>query len=354
MTDRENILRTIRFEQPDHIPVVFAINGACWHHYDQNALQDLMEDHPLLFPGYVRQEEVKPDYGLCGWKDKPYTDPWGCLWETTDDGIVGVVTKHPLEDWSAFDNYQAPDPNKTDGTYPVDWETILRDNTDESIKAAKESGRLVAAGLSHGHTFLRLQDIRGYQNLLFDMADDEPRLHKLIGMVSDFNYQYVQNCIKLQPDIMGFPEDLGMQVGPMLSPDCFRKYIKPVFKRMMKPARDIGCIVHMHSDGDIRMLVDDLIDGGVDVINLQDLVNGIDWIAAKFAGKVCIDLDIDRQQITAFGTPEQIDALVREEVEKLGSKQGGLMLIYGMYPGIPLENAKAVMDAMEKYSTYYV
>lgn len=43
----------------------------------------------------------------------------------------------------------------------------------------------------------------------------------------------------------------------------------------------------------------DLIEGGVKVINLQDLVNGIDWIAGKFAGKVSIDLDIDRQQITA-------------------------------------------------------
>ncbi len=72
----------------------------------------------------------------------------------------------------------------------------------------------------------------------------------------------------------------------------------------------------MHSDGDIRALSDDLIDGGVEVINLQDLVNGIDWIADKFAGKVCVELDIDRQDITFSGTPDQIDALVREEVKK--------------------------------------
>jgi hypothetical protein len=29
------------------------------------------------------------------------------------------------------------------------------------------------------------------------------------------------------------------------------------------------------------------------------------------------------------------------------------MMIYGMYPGIPLANAKALMDAMEKYSAFY-
>jgi uroporphyrinogen-III decarboxylase len=154
-------------------------------------------------------------------------------------------------------------------------------------------------------------------------------------------------------DVFGFAEDLGMQVGPMLSPAHLRRYIKPSYQRMMKLARKSGAVVHMHSDGDIRLLADDLVDGGVEVLNLQDLVNGIDWIAARFAGRVCIELDIDRQFITPYGTPAQIDALIREEVEKLGSKRGGLMMIYGLYPGVPLENAAALMDAMEKYAFFY-
>ena len=139
----------------------------------------------------------------------------------------------------------------------------------------------------------------------------------------------------------------------MLSPAHFVKYIKPSYQRLMGIAREKGILVHMHSDGDIRTLVDELIDGGVQVLNLQDLVNGIDWIAAKFREKVCIDLDIDRQTITPKGTPAQIDALIREAVEKIGSKAGGLTMIYGLYPGVPLENVKALMDAMEKYMGYY-
>jgi hypothetical protein len=82
-------------------------------------------------------------------------------------------------------------------------------------------------------------------------------------------------------------------------------------------------------------------------------VNGVDWIAAHLAGRVCIDLDVDRQSVTRFGTPAQIDALIREEVEVLGSREGGLMMIHGLYPGVPLGNVKALMDAMERYSTYY-
>jgi uroporphyrinogen decarboxylase len=96
-------------------------------------------------------------------------------------------------------------------------------------------------------------------------------------------------------------------------------------------------------------LADDLIDGGVEAINLQGLVNGIDWIADKFSGKVCMDLDIDRQKITPFGTPAQIEALIREEVEKIGAPEGGLMMTYGLYPELPVENIKAVMDPMERY-----
>ena len=122
-------------------------------------------------------------------------------------------------------------------------------------------------------------------------------------MLEEFNLALVERYLAAGAEWMAYPEDLGMQVGPMLSPQHFRKYIQPSYQRLMPPARDAGCVVHMHSDGDIRALVDDMIDGGVEVINLQDLVNGIDWIAARFAGRVCIDLDIDRQQITRVGTP---------------------------------------------------
>lgn len=348
MTDRENTLRAIRFECPDHIPMAFHINAACWNHYDQQALQDLMEGHPFLFPGYKRQARVTPHFGLNQRRDEPYTDPWGCGWITTDDGITGTVQQHPLADWADFADYRAPDPAVTDGTFPIDWSAIRT-----RVGHQKQHGALVSGGLPHGHTFLRLQDIRGYENLIFDMVDQEPRLTTLIQMVEDFNQAYVARWLALAPDLMSYPEDLGMQLGPMLSPTTFRTYIKPVYQRLMKPARDQGCIVHMHSDGDIRDLVDDLIDGGVEVINLQDLVNGVDWIAAKFAGRVCVHLDIDRQRITARGTPAQIDRLVREEVEKLGSREGGLMMIFGLYPGTPLANVGALMDAMERYAGYY-
>ncbi|MBR0463993.1 MAG: hypothetical protein IJJ23_06370 [Clostridia bacterium] len=346
---KSNIYRAIFFEKPDYIPMTFAINGACWHHYPQEWLVEQLVNHPFLFPNYAPPKlPYTPEYQLVGRKDEPYTDDFGCTWYTADDGITGTVLGHPLADWDAFDNYTFPDPEKCMGIGPVDW-----DAERERIQSARAKGDFVSASLRHGHTFLQLSDIRGYQNLLFDMADDEPRLWQLIEGVEAFNQAIVDHYLDIGVDMFGFPEDLGMQVGPMLSPDDFRTYIKPSYKRMMDSVRRKGLPIHMHSDGDIRMLVDDIVDSGVVYINLQDLVNGIDWIKERFRGKMCVDLDIDRQNVTVFGTPQQVDELIRTEVEALATPEGGLSMIYGLYPGTPMANVKALMDAMEKYAFYF-
>ena len=347
MNKKENYLRAVRFERPDYIPMTFGINDACYQAYPQEALFELMEQHPLLFPDFQKPAlPFTPEFASVAKKDAPYRDDFGCVWETTVDGITGTVTGHPLADWNNFATYQAPNPDVCMGIGPVDWKKIQ----DEIQNTPDE---LHMGGLRHGHTFLQLCDIRGYENLLFDMMDEEPRLWELIQLVEEFNLGIIRHYLECGVDVMTYGEDLGMQVGPMLSPDQFRTYIKPSYQRIIRPAKEKGIPIHMHSDGDIRTLVDDLIDGGVEIINLQDLVNGIDWIAERFSGKVCVDLDIDRQKITRFGTPKEIDELIRKEVSSIATPQGGLTMIYGLYPGIPLENVKAVMDSMEKYMGFY-
>ncbi len=341
----ENTLRAIRFEHPEHIPVVFWINPACWHHYPQEALQELIANHPLLFP-----EPPWPPPPLTPWEraGQPYVDSWGCTWETTDDGITGSVLGHPLADWDNLESFVPLDPGQTNGMAPIDWREI-----EEKIAGIRHKGEYPVGSLEHGHAFLRLSYLRGYERLLYDMADGDPRLRRLIEMVEAFSLGIVQHYVDLGVAMMRYPEDLGMQRGPMLAPEHFRRYIQPVYEHLMAPARTAGCLVHMHSDGDIRDLVDNLVVSGVDALNLQDLVNGIDWIAARLKGRVCVDLDIDRQSVTRFGSPAQINALIHKEVRKLGSPQGGLMMIYGLYPGVPLENVTALMDALERYATFY-
>lgn len=342
-------MKSYRFERPDFIPMNFVINHACWNNYPQEILFDLMESHSFLFPDFKRPNGIYiPDYLPNARKDVPYTDSFGCVWQTSENGITGTVTTHPLKNWDSFKTWQPPNPEYCDGMKAIDWNKISKD-----ISSAKRKNEIVTAKLRHGHTFLQLCDIRGYENVLIDMLDEEPLLEKLLDILESFNLSIVKKYIECGVDVLCYPEDLGMQIGPMLSPDTFRRYIKPRYQRIMKPARDAGVMIHMHSDGDIRSIVDDIVDAGVDCINLQDLVNGIDWIAERFSGKTCVDLDIDRQKITPFGSPKDIDSLILEEVKKIGCKEGGLTMVYGLYPGVPLENVRALMDAMEKYAFYY-
>lgn len=231
------------------------------------------------------------------------------------------------------------------GIGPVDWAA-----QSAKVAAAKARGEFTTGGLRHGHTFLQLSDICGYQNLIYAMADEDPVLDELIAGIEAFNMAILKKYLDMDVDMITIPEDLGMQQGPMLTLADFRRYIKPSYQRMMQLVRSRGKIVHMHSDGDIRLLVDDIIEGGCQVINLQDLVNGVDWIASRFRGKTCVELDIDRQSVTYSGSPQDIDDLIHEEVEKINTPQGGLMLIYGLYPGVPLENAEALLCALEKYT----
>jgi hypothetical protein len=343
MTQRDNMLRCIRFEKPEYIPMTYCVSGACWNYYSHDALFELFEGHPRLFPGYRRPEgEIKPVFSGDSDSAELYTDEFGCVWRTVIDGIRGTVIRHPLDVWDNFDKYTMP------ALPEIDVEAGRA-----QVEAQKAAGVFTASGLPHGHTFLRLQDIRGYENLLCDMQDDDPRLWRLIGMLEDYNYHFVSRWSQMGYDQIGYAEDLGMQVGPMLPPAMFRRFILPSYRRLMKPARNSGAIIHMHSDGDIRTLADDLVEGGVDVLNCQDLVCGIDWIARRFAGLVAIDLDIDRQKITFGGTPGEVDSLILREVKALSSPAGGLSMIYGLYPGIPVKNFLALADAMERYMGYW-
>ncbi len=342
MTQRENILRVINFEHPEYIPVNFVVSESVYTHDDPNAIEELLESHPIIAGKHRMQWDLVPKDKSKVDQEHIYYDDFGVEWKGDIDGIRGVIQKHPLEDFSKIKDYKFPEIPKFN---------LEADR--ENIKKIKEAGYFTTGGLDHGHTFLRLTDLCGYENVLCGMVDEDKDLIDLMNRLEEYNYAYIDHITKVGYDMISYPEDLGMQVGPMISPALFRKYIKPTYKRLMKPARDAGAIIHMHSDGDIRTLADDLIDGGVDILNIQDLVNGIDWIHDKFFGKYALDLDIDRQNITVFGEPSDVENLIREEVTKLSSPAGGLMMVYGWYAGTPLKNIKALMDALEKYMYYW-
>ena len=307
-------------------------------------LFDLMQEHKLLFPDFERpQAYYQPQYKNVAQKDVPYTDDFGCVWKTTEDGITGTITKFPLKNLADIADYSAPEADFCTGIGKIDWNLEK-----ENVTRDKQSGTLIARGLRHGHTFLQLCDLCSYENAILAMYDENENLYSIIDMVEQFNCKLIKNYMSLSPDVFKLPEDLGMQSGPMLSPDMFEKFILPSYKKMTSLIKD-KAIIHIHSDGDIRTLAHFLLDCDCQILNLQDNTNTIEWIEKNLKGRCCIELDIDRQFLTRNGTPKEIDSMIKYYVERLSSKRGGLMFVYGLYGGIPYENIKALMDALENY-----
>ncbi len=350
MNNRENQLRAYTFNKPERIPVRYSISIASWYNYDTQDLEKLVLKHKSLFPNYIEGSIDKNNLPFLPYhiKDVEYTDSWGCVWKTGKFGITGAVVKHSLDNWDKLKTFIPPDPNQRNGWFEIDW-----NNIEKNISTQKEKNEFSSVGLRHGYLLLTLSYMRGFENLIFDMHDEVPELEKLINVLESFNSKVVDKFLSLNPDMVDFPEDLGSQKSLLMSPKMFKQYIKPVYRRLMKPVKDRKKLVHMHVDGYVMDIIDDLIECGVDVINPQDLVNGIDDIQKHIKGRMAINLDVDRQNVTVFGSKKDIDDLIKEEVMKLGSSKGGLSLVYGLYPGTPLKNAEAVMAAMEKYSLYY-
>jgi len=258
------------------------------------------------------------------------------------------VEGHPLAEWDALDTFDPPDPAHYGHMGPLDWDARLN-----WIQTTRRQGGLTYGSIDHGFLFMRLYYLRGFENLMLDIATHDPRLWRLIELMDHFNQYHVVRYLQAGVDVMHFAEDLGTQNQAMLSPAQFEEWLAPSYRRLMQPCREAGMPVAFHVDGYIMDIADNLLNCGITVLNPQDLVNGIDNLERELKGRVCLRLDVDRQRIVPFGTPKEIRALIEEEVRRLGSPEGGLELICGIYPPTPAENVDAVLGAMEDFRTYW-
>ena len=349
LTDRENYLRTAAFEGGEWIPCSIYIPPASWVSLREE-LEGVIARHPILFPGFKpgQHDYDHWDPGPAHREGERFRDAWGCVWDNAWGGLEGQVVEHPLADWGALAAWQPPDPMVTGDRGPANWAAER-----ERIAKAREAGRLTAGGVPHGFLFMRLWYLRGFDNLMMELAEEPADLARLIEMVVAHNERIVREWLDMGVDMVDFGEDLGAQRASLVSPAMFRKWIAPGYRRLMQPCREAGAQVYLHSDGYIMELVDDLIASGVTILNPQDLCNGIDDLAQQVKGRVCISLDVDRQKIVPFGSRKEIRELIREEVMKLGSRQGGLMFVAGIYPPTPAENVDALCCALEEFRTYW-
>ncbi|MHB0877633.1 MAG: uroporphyrinogen decarboxylase family protein [Anaerolineae bacterium] len=349
LSQRENFVRNATFRRPEWIPAGVHLSNASWDQL-RGDLEEVLLRHPTLFPDFrpATRDYDHFDFGPAQTGGDDYTDTWGCVWRASIDGLEGVVVQSPLEDWEALATYQVPDAALRWDRGPAEWEQAQR-----NAAQARAKGVVAAGGVPHGFFFLRLTYLRGFQNLMVDVAGNDPRLDELIERVMRHNRDLVQHHLEIGVDVMELADDLGMQKSSVLSPAQFRRYLAPGYAELCRLSHERGALVGFHSDGYIMDIVDDLLATGVDIVNPQDLVNGVAELERRVKGRACIRLDIDRQRYVPFGTPAEIHDLIEEEVRTLGSEQGGLELICGIYPPTPPENVEAVCAAVEEFRTYW-
>jgi len=339
ISSRDNILRTIEYRYPEWVPINFDLMMSVKLRYGAG-LAEMMRRHPLLFTP-AQADAIKTIPPLAEpFSEHRFLDDWGCEWLEIQPGILGQVVGHPLTDWRALAQLTVPDPERQ-----WDWEAIrLR------CKQARERGELVHGymGIYEGGFFDRLQFLRGLENLLVDFHERPAEFERLFELVLDYNMRLIHLWLNAGVDLMHFHGDIGTQRSLMMSPATFREVLKPAYYDMFHTCRSAGAHVMYSSDGCLLQIVNDLIECGVSYHDPQVSACSIDGIARAYRGKLCAMVDIDEQMLP-FARPDDIDAQIREIVEKIGRPEGGLMLYACPSADVPLENIEAICTAWERY-----
>jgi uroporphyrinogen decarboxylase len=190
------------------------------------------------------------------------------------------------------------------------------------------------------------------ENLLIDVAVKSRDFYRLLDDLLAFNLRWIDKWVKLPYDGLHFADDWGDQQRLMIRPEYWRRIFKPRYAEMFQRVKDAGMEVWFHSDGRINDIFADLIEIGVDVINSQTKLVGLDWIEQNVRGRVAFRTDIDRQHVMPFGSPSQVEEEVHRTFEACGTADGGIIACGEIAPDMPLANVRAMYEAFREYGRY--
>ncbi len=351
LSDRENTLRTVRMTDPDRMPYGIHCTPSAWDALGEE-LEAVILKHPRTWPAFEKGsvDWTRQQYAPWQRPGEDYVDVWGNVWRTSTPGDTGAVVQHALGDIGKLEDYDWPDPEHYNGwhTHEMDWHAVA-----ERLTRAKAEGRIAAGGLDHGFHLLNVEYLRGFEALMCDLLEDTPEIRRIVSEVHALNKSAVRHWIDAGAELIHLPEDLGSQDRSILGPDLMATWVTPYHRELHAMCHEAGCLTRFHCDGHVMDIADQILEIAPDIFNLQDIANGIDRIAETFKGRVCIDLDVDRQGVMPFGSPADVRELIECEVKTLGSPRGGLMIKAEVRGEVPPENVDAAASALERLCTYW-
>lgn len=292
MTPREVVRRTIRFEGADRIP----------YYLPPEFGNDFFEVNLSPSP------DARPGRG---------TDEWGCVWNNIGICRLGEVKDHPLKEWSDWDRLPKPDIRD-----PRRWAGVA--------DARRQAGDkfLLGYGIS---LYERVHFLRGLENTWVDIHTHPDELARLIDLLADMNLYAIERYARAGVDGLLFCDDWGLQNRFMIAPDSWRQIWKPRYARVYQAAHAAGLTTWLHSCGHIVDILDDLIECGLDVIQMDQQENmGLDELGKRFGGRIAFWCPVDIQTVMAQGSLAEIREYCARLIRVLGRPSGGFVAKY--YP----------------------
>lgn len=228
------------------------------------------------------------------------------------DGFDRAILDMPFAE--AARAYQAPDPNR-----PDNLQDMVRD-----LKANANGEHLVVPSGYLG-IYERTYCLMGFEEFMMESITDTESVEILMDKITDYKVATARRKVAAGFRVGHHSDDLGCQVGTLVSPAQFHGLIKPRIARLFKVFKDAGLPMMMHSCGDVTSFLLDLIEIGLDMIEPVQPCMGLERIKKQFGDKLSFWGGIDTQEILPHGTPEEVAAETKRVISILGN--GGRYII---------------------------
>ena len=198
--------------------------------------------------------------------------------------------------------------------------------------------------------FHQVADFFGMENYFIKMYECPEVVEALTERIVDY---YVAANEKFfsqlgdRADVMFFGNDFGTQLDLFISPELFRKFVMPSFKRLIAVGKKYNKKIMLHSCGSIYRIIPDLIDAGVDILHpIQAQAAGMSAQDLKqYKNDLAFVGGIDAQTFFVNATPQQI----KDEVHRVRDILGPNIVISPspeeVLPNVPAENILAMAEA---------
>jgi len=354
MTERERVLKALRREKPDKVPRELSFGGFTPALMEVFKEKTGADDPAEYFNFEVRSLSFKIPEGreqfLRYYSDLPEgarIDEWGTAkvkgsmyhYEHFLYPMEKFESVYEIEDYP-FPNFMAPENHSH-------FESEVKKYHDRNLAVMGELTTTI---------FEVAWGMRGMENLLTDFILNPELAEALLDKVFNLRLQQAKRYATVGVDIIRFGDDIGQQTGLIMSPETWRKWIKPKFAALISAVKDIkpDILIFNHCDGDATLLIPEFIEIGVEILNpVQPECMDPVKIKKEYGDKLSFWGTIGTQTTMPFGTPEEVKKVVKERIETVG-EGGGLLLAptHILEPEVPWENVLAFFEAIEEFGYY--